>query len=197
MPVDPAREALRVSWLSIVVGTASGAASTALGLQAASLALVGSGATVLIDVSSSVMLVWRFRQGHHHPRAERLAHVAATGALLVLALVLAATSVHRLVGGGSSDPSTGSVLVAAAALLVLPALARAKYRVAARVGSRALRTDAHITSLGAATALLSLAGLVASSLGAGAADPAAALLVAIAGGAAGGLEVRGLVRGTS
>jgi divalent metal cation (Fe/Co/Zn/Cd) transporter len=187
---DATREALRVSWLSIVVGTASGAASTALGLQAASLALIGSGATVLVDVSSSAVLVWRFRVGHRHPRAEHWAHTAAASALLVLAAVLAASSLHRLLGDGSADPTTGSVVVAVAAVLVLPALARVKYRAAARVGSGALRTDAHITLVGAATALLSLAGLVASSLGAGAADPVAALLVALVAGTTGALELR-------
>jgi divalent metal cation (Fe/Co/Zn/Cd) transporter len=187
---DPTRAALRVSWLSIVVGTASGAASTALGLRAASLALVGAGATVLVDVSSSAVLVWRFRVGHRHERAERWAHTAAASALVVLSVVLAASSLHRLVGGGSTDPSTGSVVVAVVALLVLPALALAKYRVAAQVGSGALRTDAHITSVGAATAFLGLAGLVGSAWGAGAADAVAALLVAVVAGATGGLELR-------
>jgi divalent metal cation (Fe/Co/Zn/Cd) transporter len=190
LTLDPHREALRVSWLSIAVGTASGAASTVLGLQAASLALVGSGATVLVDVSSSAVLVWRFLVGHRHERAERWAHSAAAWALLVLAMALAATSLHRLVGGGSTEATAGSVVVAVAALLVLPVLARAKYRAAARVGSGALRTDAHITSVGAATALLGLAGLVGSAWGAEYADAAAALLVALVAGATGGVELR-------
>ena len=189
MGLDPTREALRLSWLSIVVGTAVGAASVLSGLEGGSLALLGSGATVLVDVSSSAVLVWRFRQSHDHPRAERLAHVAAASALVLLALVIAATSVHRLVAGVDADASASSAVVAAVALVLLPGLARAKYRAASRVGSGALRADAHITSVGAVTALLGLAGVVGQSLGAWWADPTAAVAVAVAAGATGALEL--------
>lgn len=195
MGLDPHREALRLSWLSIAVGAAVGVASVVTGLAGGSLAVLGSGATVLVDVSSSAVLVWRFRQAHQHPRAERRAHLAAAAALVVLAVVIAATSGRRLLTGGDADASPGTAAVAAVALVLLPGLARAKYRAATRVGSGALRADAHITSLGAVTALLGLAGVVGQGLGASWADAAAALAVALAAGATGGVELRGAVSG--
>jgi divalent metal cation (Fe/Co/Zn/Cd) transporter len=104
--------------------------------------------------------------------------------------------VHRLAGGETSDPTRGSVAVAVVAVLVLPALARAKYRAAARVESAALRTDAHITSVGAVTALLSLVGVAGAALGSASVDGVAALLVAVAAGATGAWELRGWKGGT-
>jgi len=63
---------------------------------------------------------------------------------------------------------------------VLPPLARAKRRVGAALGSRALRGDGTLSGVGAAVALLAVAGLLVNrALGWWWADPAAALMVAV------------------
>ncbi len=191
---DPIHAALRISWLSIGWGCVTGVASIALGALAASLALVGSGATVLIDLSSSIVLVWRFRHPHGHLAAERRAHQVAAVALSALAAVLAAFSIGRLVGGGTAHPGWASIALAVAGVAILPVMAARKYWVAARVPSRALRADAHITVVGAATALLTLAGLALTKAGLEAADSLAALLVAVAAGVIGGRELHSLRR---
>ncbi len=68
---------------------------------------------------------------------------------------------------------------AAAALLVLPFLARAKYTLALRIGSRALRADSMLTASGVALAAVALAALVAhSAFGWWWADPVGALAIA-------------------
>jgi len=59
---------------------------------------------------------------------------------------------------------TAGIVVAAVSVVTLPALAVAKLRIAADVGSRALRTDALISLVGAATAALSLVGLAVTGL---------------------------------
>jgi divalent metal cation (Fe/Co/Zn/Cd) transporter len=70
--------------------------------------------------------------------------------------------------------------LAAANLLVLPLLARWKYAVAAAVASLALRTDAHITMVGAGTAVLTVVGLgVDRAFGWWWADAVAALVIAV------------------
>lgn len=175
------RAALRISWLSILWSAVIGTASVGFGVVASSLALTGSGASLLIDLTSSAVLVWRFRRHEAHPSAERLAHRVAALALLLLAVSLVVASVIRLATGGRAHADDVSVIIALASVVGLPPIAWRKYAVARRVPSHALRTDAHITLLGAATALLTVAGLVLTRAGMPAADPAAALLVALCG----------------
>jgi divalent metal cation (Fe/Co/Zn/Cd) transporter len=187
---DPLRNALTVSWATIGWSTVTGIGAVVLGLSAASLALVGSGASVLVDVSSSLVLVWRFRHPFGNEAAEHRAQAVAASALVVLAVLLGASSTQRLVTGGEAHPTAATVVLAAASLVVLPLLAARKYAVAPTVPSRALRTDAHITLVGASTAGLALLGFALTERGAGWADPAAALTVALLALVVGVLELR-------
>jgi len=172
------RAALRITWISIAWSIAGGTASITAGVLAGSLSLVGSGASVLIDLTSSLVLVWRFRRHEEHPTAEHIAHLVAAVALVCLAVSLAVASTVRLVTGAAADPTVASLVIAAASVLALPGIAARKYRVAPLVPSKALRADAHITAIGAATALLALAGLGLTDAGLHAADPVAAMVIA-------------------
>ncbi len=187
---EPIRAALRVSWATIVWSAVTGISSVVLGLSAASLALVGSGASVLLDLSSSLVLVWRFLHPHGHEAAERRAQLVAASALVGLGVLLALSSIQRLADGGMAHPTAATTALAAASLVVLPLLAWRKYVVAAAVPSRALRTDAHITVVGSSTAALALLGFALTDAGAGWADAAAALLVAVAAATVGFVELR-------
>ena len=192
---DPLRDALVVSYLAVVWSVVAGAAAVVVGVQAASTALVGTGTDVLADMVSSVVLVWRFRTEVHGGRpahhVERRAHLAASVALLVVAVGVAAGSSARLASGHGASPSAAAVTVAAVSVLVLPVFAVVKMRIARRIPSRALRTDGLITLVGAATAALSLIGLVLTeSLSWPAADPVAALGVAVLAGYTGITELR-------
>lgn len=170
-----------------------------IGIQAASIALIGTGTDVLADMTSSVVLVWRFRVqtrgGQPGHAAEHLAHLVASLALLVVAVGVTAGSVAHLLSGQGASPGATGVLVAAASAVVLPALAAAKLRIAAGIGSRALRTDALITLVGAATALLSLVGLLLTkTLHWISADAIAALFIAALAGFTGVQELRSRTR---
>jgi len=67
-----------------------------------------------------------------------------------------------------------------ASAVVLPPLAIAKYRVAARLGNGALRADSILTAVAAILAFISLASLAASqALGLWWADAIAALIVGV------------------
>jgi divalent metal cation (Fe/Co/Zn/Cd) transporter len=183
---DPIEAALAISWLTVAWSTATGLASAAVGLRSHNLSLAGLGVTVLIDVASSLVLIWRFRHersGGSGERPERIAHRVASLALVGFAAVLAAQAIRHLIDQARPDSSLAGVVLAATGLAVLPFLARRKYRVADTVSSAALRADAHITAVGAATAGVTLAGLAARALvGWWWADAVAALvLAAIAG----------------
>jgi len=193
--VSDLRAALRISYASIAWSVVAGSVSIAVGLRSSSTALVGTGTDLIADLVSSVVLVWRFRVELHGGRpgheVERRAHLVAALALIAVALGVAIASIARLVSGHGASPSAVSVTVAAASVVVLPVLAIGKRRIAAAIPSPALRTDAVITFVGAATAGLSLIGLVLTeSLHWTAADPAAALGIALLAALAGIDELR-------
>lgn len=187
--------ALRITWISIAWSVAGGAASITSGVLAGSLSLIGSGASVSIDLASSLVLVWRFRRHGEHVAAERIAHRVAAIALVWLAISLVVASAGRLASGASAEPNVASLVIAAASVLALPAIAARKYYVAPRVPSRALRADAHITAIGAATALLALAALGLTDIGVDSADSIAAVLIALVAAVLGLTELRGSRRG--
>lgn len=186
----PVRAALRITWTSIGWSAAAGSASIVAGVLARSLSLTGSGVSVLIDLTSSVVLVWRFRRHDEHPAAERVAHLVAALALIVLALGLAVAAAIRLATGAAAAPTPASLAIAAVSVLALPLIAARKYHVAPRVPSHALRVDAHITVVGATTALLALAGLGLTDAGLDSADSVAAAVIAVGAAILGIVELR-------
>jgi divalent metal cation (Fe/Co/Zn/Cd) transporter len=162
---DPVEAALAVSWLTVAWSTTTGLASAAVGILAGSLSLAGLGVTVLIDVGSSLVLIWRFRHerdgGGSVEHAERVAHRVASWALVGFAVVLAAQAIRALAAHDRPDASVVGVVLAGLGVGFLPLLARWKYAAADDVQSQALRADAHITAVGAAMAAVTLVGLVA------------------------------------
>lgn len=182
--MDPVRSALRVSWATVSWSVVAGIASLVVGIEAGSLSLGGLGASILIDVVSSAVLIWRFRRqrttAEFPEAAERRAQVVAACGLLAIAVVLAATGVQHLVAGSHPRVPALALGLAAANLVVLPLLARWKYRVADAVGSLALRTDAHITMVGTSTSALTLIGLgLDRAFGWWWSDAVAALVIAV------------------
>jgi len=189
------RAALNISCVAAAWTLLAGIASTVIGVRANSTALVGTGTDVLADMVSSVVLVWRFHAEIHGKQpghqVEQRAQLVAALALVVVAVGVAAGSIVRLFEDQGASPDPAGIVTAAASVVVLPVLAMAKLRIASSVPSRALRTDALISLVGAATAALSLLGLLMTqALGWSAADPVAALLIAAIAGATGVKELR-------
>ena len=188
--------ALRLSMLSVAWAALSGTASLTLGVLDHSLAITGVGLNLLGDLAGSLALIWRFdqeRRGSHRADGlERVARLVVGTSLGLVAVFLVVQSARRLVDGTRPSTDVGAILVAAASVVVLPPLARAKRRVGAALGSRALRGDGTLSGVGAAVALLAVAGLLVNrALGWWWADPVAALLVAVVAG----LESRRVVAG--
>jgi divalent metal cation (Fe/Co/Zn/Cd) transporter len=193
--VSDLRAALTISYASVAWSVVAGSVSIGVGLSSSSTALVGTGTDLVADLVSSVVLVWRFRVELHGGRAghavERRAHLVAALALLAVGAGVAAGSIAHLVSGQGASSTALGLAAAAASIVVLPILAIGKLRIARRIPSPALRTDAAITFVGAATAALSLVGLVLTdAFDWTAADPAAALGIAVLAGLAGIRELR-------
>ena len=190
------RAALNISYIAVAWSLLAGVVSVIIGVRASSTALIGTGTDVLADMASSVVLVWRFRVelsgGRPGHEVEKRAQVVASLALIIVAIGVAIGAITHLLSGHGASPEMSGIVVAAVSVVVLPVMAVVKLRIADAAGSRALRTDALITLVGATTAAFSLIGLLLTqTLHWTAGDPIAALFVALVAGLTGAQELAG------
>jgi divalent metal cation (Fe/Co/Zn/Cd) transporter len=171
--------ALTVGWnaLEALVALVSG-------LLAGSIALVGFGLDSVVEVSSALVIGWRLTRQSADPAANQRAERRAVRLIALTFFAIAAYVTYEALGkllGWTEAPSyspVGLVLVALS-LVVMPALAWAKRRVAAGLGSVALRADAAETQLCTYLSAVVLVGLAANGLfGWWWMDPLAGLVVA-------------------
>jgi divalent metal cation (Fe/Co/Zn/Cd) transporter len=179
------RSALRLSYFTIVWNGVVGATALVVGLTTGSLALAGFALNALLDSAASMVLVWRFRKERSDPVAaehlERRAQTWVLVAMYVVAAYVGFEAARALVDGSHPESSAFGFGIAAISLLVLPVLGVMKLRLAGHLGSPALRGDGVLTLAAAALAAITLAALLANSLlDWWWADPAAALVIAIA-----------------
>jgi divalent metal cation (Fe/Co/Zn/Cd) transporter len=180
---DDVRSAIVVSVATVAWDTVLGAVAIATAVATGTVALAAFGLDAAVDAFASVMLIRRFSTERRNPgegnRLE-LSTVTAVGALLVVfGLLIVAGALRSLVTRDGPDVSTFALAQAVASVIALPALALWKRRLAARLGSRALRADSILTAAGAALAAVALLGLsLDRAFGWWWADPAAALAIA-------------------
>ena len=148
------------------------------GLLAGSVALLGFGFDSVIELVSGLVLLWRLADGAEAERRERTALKIVGASFFVLAVYLAADSIHRLLARETAAETWFGIAVAAASLVAMPLLARAKRNVARRLNSAALHADSRQTDFCGYLAAVTLGGLLLNSLlHWWWADPAAALLM--------------------
>ncbi|HEX9122417.1 MAG TPA: cation transporter [Actinomycetota bacterium] len=177
------RRALLLEYATIAWNLGEAVFTIALGIAAGSLALVGFGTDSIIEVFASGVVVWHVRPGHasDHPERTRLALRLVAGAFLCLAVVLAGASIRNLAVGQHAGESPIGIAYLAVTALVMLGLAVAKRRTAVALDSAPLRSEASMTFLDAILSTATLTGLALNAvLGWWWADPAAALVVAVA-----------------
>jgi len=137
------RRAKALSWLTVGWMTIEAGAAIVAGLVAGSVALLGFGLDSLIELVSASVVIWRFtgRRGQSEA-AERRAQQLIAACFGALSLYLVFDGVRALVAGSRSQTSWLGAAVAIGAIVVMPLLARAKGRVASRLGSAATAGDA-------------------------------------------------------
>jgi divalent metal cation (Fe/Co/Zn/Cd) transporter len=170
---------------SVVWNIFEGVVAVASGLVAGSVALVGFGMDSFIETASAAVVGWRFsyemggRGREKSELAERRATRFAGFLLLMLALYILFDAGRRLVSlGPEPEPSKIGIILTVVSLGTMPLLGRAKLKVAARLGSRALRADAYETITCAWLSATTLAGLLLNAgFGWWWADPLAALVL--------------------
>ena len=134
-----------------------------------------------IEVASGVALLWRL---HHDQDLSRREQVERT-TLKIVGLCFIALAVYILYESGSTlirheapERSIPGLVIAAASLVTMPLLARAKRRVAIGIGSGAMHADSRQTDFCAYLSAILLAGLLLNAVfGWWWADPIAGLVM--------------------
>jgi divalent metal cation (Fe/Co/Zn/Cd) transporter len=169
-------------WLNVATiayNSAEGVIAIVAGWLAGSVALVGFGVDSVIELAASLAALWRLRADLDVVRRERAEQVALqlVGlSFLALAAYVGYEALRALVKQEAPRESTVGIVLAAASLVVMPMLARAKRRVARAMTSAALEAEATQTHICAWLSAILLAGLGLNAvLGWWWADPVAAL----------------------
>lgn len=150
----------------------------AAGVIAGSIALVGFGVDSVIESLSSIVMLWRLSPHPLAEQRERLSLRLVGISFLILAGYVAFEAWQSFVRQEPPDASAVGIVLAMLSLVVMPVLARAKRRVAARLASAALVADSRQTDFCASLSAILLAGLALNALwGWWWADPAAAMLM--------------------
>ena len=159
-----ARERLRhrgfwLEYASIAWMVAEATVAITAGILARSIALTGFGLDSVIELAAALVVIWQLRGealgSDRDTEAVRL--IAVT--FLALAAYLTTESIRDLAGHAKPGQSTAGLAIAAAALLVMPALALAKRRTGQALGSRTLIADSHETAFCAYTSAAALLGV--------------------------------------
>ena len=158
--------AVRLEWLTAIWLVIETTAALAAGIAAQSLTLVAFGADSVIELVSAGVLLWRFMAELEHGETEseaieKLAGKIAAGLLFALSAYVVASVAWGLWHRQGQEFSRPGLAIAVVAIPVMIGLARAKKRLAATLGSSALRADA-----AEAIACAYLSGVVVVGLGA-------------------------------
>jgi divalent metal cation (Fe/Co/Zn/Cd) transporter len=172
------RSGRRLEYLTLAWNLIEAAVAVGAGIVAGSIALIGFGADSLIESLSGGILLWRLQVHEADERRERLALKLVGVSFLVLAAYVAFEAAKSLYLRELPESSIVGIVLAALSLIVMPVLARAKRRVAARLESRALHADSRQTDICAYLSAILLGGLGLNALvGWWWADPVAALIM--------------------
>jgi divalent metal cation (Fe/Co/Zn/Cd) transporter len=178
------RAGVTVEWFTISWMVIEAAVSLSAGVMAGSIALVAFGIDSVIEIVSAGVLLRRLLlerdYGHADPqrveRAERAASRVVGWSLVALAVYVTVHSGYNLWTRAVPEASPAGMALAACALVIMPVLVRVKLRVAASIGSAALKGDAMCGIVCAYMAGTLLIGLgLRAAFGWWWADPVAAL----------------------
>lgn len=167
---------LRLEYMTLGWNLVEALVAIGSGAAAGSTALLGFGVDSLIESTSGAVLIWRLSGKEGGEKREHAALRLVGISFLLLAAWVSWESLRSLVGREPPEESFVGIALASISLLVMPLLARAKRRVAAGLGSKALEADSRQTDLCAYLSAILLLGLGLNVLfGWWWADPAAAL----------------------
>lgn len=176
-----ARRGRQLEYFTIAWNMVEGLVAVLAGLAAGSVSLVGFGIDSFIEVTSGATLLWRMSvdaDATRRARNERLALRVVGVCFIVLAAYIAYESIRDLVRHEAPEHSIPGIVLACVSLVVMPLLARAKWRVGTALGSIAMHADAKQTDFCVYLSAILLCGLLLNALfGMWWTDPVAALVM--------------------
>jgi divalent metal cation (Fe/Co/Zn/Cd) transporter len=169
------RSGRQIEYLSLAWTSLEAVAGMAAGVLAGSIALIGFGADSVIEMASSAILLWRLNHESGENR-ERTALRLVGVCFFLLALYVGWEAIESLVKRQPPAVSYFGIIFSMLCLIVMPLLARAKRRIAVRIGSGAMEADSRQSAICSYLAAILLCGLALNALfGWWWADPVAAL----------------------
>jgi divalent metal cation (Fe/Co/Zn/Cd) transporter len=175
------RRGQRLEYFTVGWNSVEALVSIIAGLFAGSVALVGFGLDSLIEVASGAALLWRLHHDFDPARREG----AERTTLRVVGLCFIALAAYIVYESGSTlmryeepERSIPGIVIAVAAVIGMPILAKAKRHVAFGIGSGAMHADSRQTDFCAYLSAILLSGLVLNAVfGWWWADPVAGLVM--------------------
>lgn len=156
-----------LEYFTVAYNTAEGTISVIAGLIAGSVSLVGFGLDSLIEVTSGAALLWWLHNDLNESRreaAERITLSVVGWCFIALGVYILLDSIFALVHHETPERSLLGIAIAAASVVVMPLLARAKRQVAAGLGSAAMKADSRQTDFCMYLSAILLGGLLLNSL---------------------------------
>ncbi len=164
---DRVQQAIRLEYFTITYNIIEGLVSVVLGGVANSIALIGFGLDSFVESLSGLMVLWRFRseaQGEReYATLESRALRYVGWSFFLLSAYIVVESIRKLWLQEQPEPSPLGMLLAVLSLIVMPVLARKKFRTGKALDSAAMVGDSKQTL---ACSLLSVALLLGLSLNA-------------------------------
>ena len=144
------RKALHLSYLTVGYNIIEGLVSVGVGAFSGSIALVGFGLDSFVESFSGGVMIWRFGKGRTsseeaEERIERRAAKLVALTFFILAAYVLFESIKKLWYGEVAEPSLLGIVIAVVSIIIMPILARAKYRLGKQIGSRSLVADSKET----------------------------------------------------
>ncbi len=159
--------AIRLEYFTITYNIIEGLVSVVLGGVANSIALIGFGLDSFVESLSGLVVLWRFRseaQGEREYATLESSALRYVGwSFFLLSAYILVESIRKLWLQEQPEPSPLGILLAVLSLIVMPVLARKKYRTGKALDSAAMVGDSKQTL---ACSLLSVALLLGLSLNA-------------------------------
>lgn len=172
------RAGRRLEYLTLGWNVTEAVVAIAAGVAAGSIALLGFGVDSVIESLSAGILLWRLQVHEADEHRERLALKFVGISFLILATYVGFEATTSLIQRDLPEASVVGIVLATLSVIIMPILARAKRRVAARLESRSLEADSRQTDICAYLSAILLIGLGLNALfGWWWADPLAALLM--------------------
>lgn len=140
----------RLEYFTEAYNSVEGLIAIVARLVAGSIALVGFGFDSIIEVTSGLTLIWRLNADVRAEQRERVEMVALRIVgicFLALALYVSYDSIKSLIQRNPPHESVPGIILAAASLIVMPLLVRAKRRIARGISSGAMAADAKQTEV--------------------------------------------------